>query len=376
MKKLFILCLFCFLICGCSYRELNEMAIANSIGIDYEDGKYTVTAQVMKINKSEDTSTSYTTILYEGEGDTIVDAVRSISLQYPDYLYLGHLELLIVGKGAVSNGIDKCFDYFLRSPEARNDILLLVSLENDAKDILNPKEEEKEDFPTKDIITTIENSMKINGQSVNVNLEEFIANYLNKGIDSVVSSIAINDNDNDFKNTRLSNIAVFKNNKYIANLKKEDAIIFNVLNNKIEDVLVNLKYKDKVVSVIITETNCDTYLKIKNNKVYVDINMDLKGLILSTEETGNIADEKHLKKIESIANEEIKNYVNSLIQFNKDNDTDILGLKSMIYKHYNKDYNKYKDLNIYDIANIDINSNIDIYRYGHIYRGIVGGYNE
>lgn len=376
MKKLFILCLFCFLICGCSYRELNEMAIANSIGIDYEDGKYTVTAQVMKINKNEDTSTSYTTILYEGTGNSIVDAVRNISLQYPDHLYLGHLELLIVGKGALENGIDKCFDYFLRSPEARNDILLLVSLENSAKDILNPEEEEKEDFPTKDIITTIKNSMKTNGQSVDVNLEEFIANYLNKGIDSVVSTITINDNNNDFKDTKLSNIAVFRNNKYIANLKKEDAIIFNVLNNKIEDVLVDLEYKEKQVSVIITETDCDIDLKIKNDKVYVDINMDLKGLILSTEESGNIADEKHLKSIESIANKKIKEYVESLIKFNKDNDTDILGLKGMIYKHYNKDYKKYKDLNIYDIADIDINSKIDIYRYGHIYRGIVGGYNE
>ena len=42
MKKLLLLLIICLSFTGCSYKELNELAIANSIGIDYEDGKYCI----------------------------------------------------------------------------------------------------------------------------------------------------------------------------------------------------------------------------------------------------------------------------------------------------------------------------------------------
>lgn len=374
-KKIIFLILITLIFSGCSYRELNELAIANAVGIDYIDNKYVVTTQVLKLSKEGENSTSNNSILYEGHGDSIVDAIRDISMKYPNNLYLGHLELMIIGNGMIDKGINDCFDYFLRSPEARNDVYLLVSKDNSAKEILNPDSEKEEDFPTRDIITTINNSMKKNGHATDINLEEFIANYLDKGIDPIASTIILEKNEeNEYKDTILGNIAVFKNNNLIGLLSDNSSFAYNLINNKIDNAIVHTKYKGNPISVTVGLNKSNNIkLDIKNNKINVDINIKTDGYILEINAKEDIADQNALRNIGYAVNKEIEKYIDELIKFNIDNDTDILGLKNKIYKYYYDDYDKYKDKNIYEIANINKNVNVEVYRYGSIYRSALGG---
>lgn len=46
MKKIIILIITIFLLSGCSYRELNDLAIISAIGIDYDNNEFKLTAQV------------------------------------------------------------------------------------------------------------------------------------------------------------------------------------------------------------------------------------------------------------------------------------------------------------------------------------------
>ena len=72
----------------------------------------------------------------------------------------------------------------------------------------------------------------------------------------------------------------------------------------------------------------------------------------------------------------INSYINDLINFNIENNTDVLGLKNIIYKKYHKSYKKFKDKNIYEIAKININTNVHLYKYGNIYKSFSGGSHE
>ena len=58
MKKIIIL-ISILLLTGCSYIELNKLAIVSALGIDYKDNKYEVTAQVMDIQKTENSIKEY-----------------------------------------------------------------------------------------------------------------------------------------------------------------------------------------------------------------------------------------------------------------------------------------------------------------------------
>ena len=219
--KIILILVLTILISGCSYKELNDLAIASALGIDYENNEYIISAQIMELKKQEKEDTS-SALIYLGKGKTISEALRNISLKYPNYLYLGHLELIIIGKGEINHGINNSLDYFIRTSDARNDALILVSTKNKAYEIINPNEETKEEFPVKDIVTTIRNSKERNGLVIEKNYEELINDYLERGISQILTTIENEKDENDnYKDTILSNIAIFEKGKYIKDLDKE-----------------------------------------------------------------------------------------------------------------------------------------------------------
>lgn len=371
MKKI-LLVLITFLLTGCSYVELNDLAIADALGIDYVDNKYIVSAQVMNLKKEGSDQTTGSSILYIGKGESISTAIRNISLEYPKTLYLSHLELLIIGEGVIENGIDKTFDYFLRSPETRNDALLIVCPKNKASDILNPDVNKEEEFPSKDIITTIENSMERNGKVVALNFEEFISTYLQEGISPVASSITIN-KEEDKKITLLTGISTFNKNKYMGNLTNNSGIAYNIINNNFYDIVLKTKYKNSPLSISVFNPKSDLNINIKNDKLTVKIDIDLEGHILETERKIKVTDKKVLEEIENNTIKDIKKYIKELIHFSKEKNTDILGIGNNIYKFNHKEYKKYKDKNLYEDTKFNINVNVKIYRYGNTHTGTIGG---
>lgn len=378
MKKIIILTISLIFLCtGCTYSEINDLAIANSIGIDYEDGMYTVTLQIMDLNTENNRSSNIdeNTLMYVGKGDTIPTAIRNISLKYPRTVYLGHLELMVIGKGMVEYDIEKTFDYFMRSPEARAETYLLISTKYKANDILDTNDENKESFPTRDIITTIENSTKRNGRINEVSMEDFVSNNLKKGIDPIVPVIKESKNPNkDFKNTKIIGMSVFKDNKLIDVLDDKAIIAYNIINNNYQDIVINTMYKDDKASIVLINPKNSFKVKI-DDELNIYINIDTDAYLVD----GNnieITDDKTLKVLEDSLNDELKKYVDSLIDFSKISKTDILGVKNKIYKFYNKKYDLYKDSNVYERANIVVNTNAKLFRYGNSNTGNYGGHNE
>lgn len=377
MKKtilLFILILFCN---GCTYNEINNLAIANSIGIDYKDSIYTITLQIMDLNTENNRSSNIdeNTLMYMGEGKTIPIAIRNISLKYPNTVYLGHLELMVIGKGMVDYDIEKCFDYFMRSPEARSEAYLLISTKYEARKILDTNKENKESFPTRDIITTIKNSTKRNGKINDISMEEFISTNLKTGIDPIVPIINESKNPNkDFKNNKIIGMGVFKNNKLINILEDKAIIAYNIINNNYQDIIISIKYKNYNDSIILINPKSSFKVKV-DDKLNIYINIDTDAYLVD----GNgvkITDDKTLKTLENNLNNELKKYVNSLIDFSIKNDVDILGVKNKIYKFYHNKFHLYKDDNVYKNANIIINTNAKLFRYGNSNTGDYGGHNE
>ena len=89
--KIILILVLTILISGCSYKELNDLAIASALGIDYENNEYIISAQIMELKKQEKEDTS-SALIYLGKGKTISEALRNISLKYPNYF--GFLLLL------------------------------------------------------------------------------------------------------------------------------------------------------------------------------------------------------------------------------------------------------------------------------------------
>lgn len=371
MKKFIILILSLFLITGCSYKELNELAIVSSVGIDYVDDHYLISLQIMDLQKGSGDSTTEKAVLYKGTGITIVEALRNIMKEYPKTIYFGHLELAVLGRDVAEDKTDEIFDYFISSPESSNDFMVLVHKDGLALDIIDPKKSSNEETnPTKDLLTSLENIKNRDGSSYEINFEEFLALYLEVGKDPVIPVVKLVDDKDAISKVMITTLVPFKDNMLLDELSDKQAIAFNTLNNNYYDIPFTAKYNDTNISLLMINPKSSYDVKLEDNKVNVNLNIKLEGhasevatrVILSTPKVAN--------EIEEIFEEEIKNYVISLIDYCKNNDVDILGLKNMIYKNYYKDFNNYKDKNIYEIANMNIDVNVSMYRYGNAYVGV------
>ena len=189
LKYLLVIPLMLLFSTGCSYKELNDIAIASSLGIDYENNKYTITAEVLNLNKKDEGDVTGGSILYYGEGKTIAEAIRNIYFRYPKLLHLGHLRLIVLGKNTIEEKTDEIFDYFLRSPEAAKDPYILVNNKGSAKEIINPEEKNEETFNAKELISNLESNQLRQGTVTMINLEEFLSAYLRDGIDPIIPTI-------------------------------------------------------------------------------------------------------------------------------------------------------------------------------------------
>ena len=274
MKKIIILTIITLLMSGCSYVELNDLAIASAIGIDYEDNEFKLTAQIMDIKSSNSGMTEENTLIYEASGKTIAKAIRNFSIRYPKNVYLGHLEFLVINSDTTAKKIDDIFDYFMRSPEVRSLTYVVVTKDEKAKDILNPKNESKGSFPIEGLKTVLLDATKRNGTIYDLTLEELLSFYLKKGIDPVVPIIrSSNEKGMTASATIIEELAPLKDKKVLKSLDTKQSIAYNTINNNFYDIVINCKHENKDFSALIYNPKSSVDLKIKDKKIDVTINV-------------------------------------------------------------------------------------------------------
>ena len=371
MKKFLVLIFTLFLITGCSYKELDALAIVTAIGIDYIDDEYLISAQIMDLQKGSGDSTSEKAVLYKGTGITIVEALRNIMRQYPKTIYLGHLEMAVLGKEVAEKKTDEIFDYFISSPESANDFMILVNKDGMAEEVINPKEASSEEAnPSKDLLTSLENVTNRDGIAYEINFEEFLAIYLEVGKDPVLPVIKMIDDKQATNKVMITTLVPFKDNMLLNELDDKQAMAFTTLNNNYYDAPFTVKYNGTNISLLMLNPKSNYSVAIKDGKVNVDIKVKLEGHASEVSTKVTLSSPKVANEIETIFENQIKGYVESLMNYCKVNNVDVLGLKNMIYKNYYKDFDSYKDKNIYEIADINIDVDINMYRYGNAYVGV------
>lgn len=371
MKRinLFIITFSIFLLSGCNYVELNKLAIVSAIGIDYNNNKYDITAQVMDVQKTDGGNMQQNSLIYEASGNTIGEAIRNLSEKYPKTVYLGHLEIIVLGKGITGSKMNNTFDFLIRSPEVRSTGNVLVNKYQTAKETLKPKNEKKNSFATEQIKSSLENATKRVGTVKLITFEEFFKEYLEEGLDPVVPTIKINNKQDETSKTIISNLSVLKDNKIEKELTRKQSIAYNTINSNYEDIVITPKYKNNTIGVIVFNPKSKIETRIKNNKLYTDINIVVEAKPNELNKKIDPNDIKTGNELEDVIKDELKDYVESLIDYCKETDTDVLGLKNNLYKNYYKDYKNFKDQNLYIDSDIKINVKVKIYRSGNINKG-------
>ena len=365
MKRLIIISL--IIICtGCfNYSELNDYAIATGMAIDKADDGYEVSMLISNSPKSSEKN--YTTVVYSGKGKTIYEAIKEIGLISPKELYIGHLSILIISDSVAKDGINSVLEFLLQEPRSKKNFYIALSKGNKAKDVLSITSP-LTDFPSQNLATNLKATTNLQGSISAIDFNTLLYKLVNKGVDLTLNGfVIVGDIKNGVKESnmetnkpasyiKLTNQAIFKDDKLIAWANKNESRGINIINDKIHEMYIKVKCDD---GYIVVDTNTLETKKSVDKKGNVRLNTTGKASISEITCDIDLTRPSNIKRIENKVNNKIKELESKAINLSKKNSTDIFGIGLMYYQDYPDSYNKIKDYDKF-YKNVKFKSNVDI----------------
>lgn len=382
MNKLIIVIIcIAFLLTGCyDYKELNSISIIGATELDKIDNTYIVKVQIINPQAPDKTTIVKTPfVIYTGKGKTIQEAYRNITAESSKYLYLNHLQILVINENLAKNDIAELIDFFMRNPSIRTEFYVLIGKTDNILNIIPPI--------GNDFSSNIKKNIEINNEYLGISnivtFNEFINMYLNKNLEIVLPSIEninYNKDSENIKNTeksetkskrKLGTLAVFKDNKLQGYLSKEESITYNIIKNNIKNTILTYpcqKEKYATIEIIDSKANITTKNKEINIKVNMNANLNEIACKISTK------DEKDIKKLEKLFEKKLaKTITYNINNIRNKYNSDIFGFLDIIYKY---DYKTYKKIvknwnkNIFKNIKINVNTDIKIVNKGNVLEAI------
>lgn len=332
MKKIIILFILILSLTGCKdYVEINDLAILTGIVIDYKDNMYEVTAQLIVNDKDSNIE------VFKTKSNSINEAIAELSKLSNKELFISHLKVLIVTDTVIKENID-FKDYFLRSSKSKMNFYVYV-IDNEISDkVLNVYKENDGSS------IYLEKMMKFNqnifSSSTPLKFSDYAYYTYEKGYNLIYPKIKIVKN-NDKEVLYLSNLTTFKDDNEIE-LSENESIFYNIVSNKAIKTTVTIKCDDNNFSVELQDIK--TKYKWKNNKFTISNKTNSK--VIDYKCKYDLTKKESIEKLNELTSNYIKNNINNLLTFIKDNNEDVIGIGNYIYKHdknYFKDKNKWKN---------------------------------
>ena len=384
MKKFIFLIPLIFLLTGCyNYRELNDLAIISGVSISKNNDIYNITVEVVNPKKEQDTSSGKEPdyVIYEGYGKSMQEAFRNIVKESPQKLYGAQIDLLIIDEKTAKEGLDEILDFFARDPEVRSEFYVVISKNDEALKVISPLV----NLSSKNINNSLESTNTYMGIVNLVTYHELLSNYINPYIEIALPSIEMIGNEEVGENTEnietttssannfISNMTIFKNNKMLDYLTKEESIGYNIIKGNTKTVLIRNEYDNNefIVNEIIESK---TEMKPNIKKKEITINIKGTASISEVNKKINLESDKEIKNIEKDLNKEVEELINKTIKnINNKYNSDIYGFKDLFYKEnpnkYKKLIKEYKDDFLNNIS-YKVKSNIELIEKGNLNGGI------
>lgn len=352
MKKILIIILTLLLCTGCfDYKEINDLAIINAIGVDYENDEYVITLEILndQIDKDSSKITSYTKV---GHGKNLTSAIENAADKLSKQLIFNHIKLMILSKSIIEEKFENIIDLFLRNTYFRENFYVISATKNKPETLLNHTTNEAPIASTA-ITDTLESIRYSSNTNVLKKFDEIVEEVITYGIDTCFSNITLKDNE-----FIVDGMSIFNNYSYKSNLSNEYVKIYNLLTDNFDRPTYTINYDNLAFTTAINNGKINTEIKSGT----INVTGNLMGRIIDNDPKYNIRDPKNLERIDNDFTNLLNKKIPEFIKVLQDNNSDILGITRNYYK---KTRTKDKDYWL----KLDIKSNIkfNINKKGLIY---------
>ncbi len=275
---------------GCwNYREIDEMAIVSGVAVDKGiNKKYLVTMEIVEL--AGGTDTKQLTRLVSVEGDSMFDAVRNVIAFIGKKAYFSHAKVVIVSQAISREGLVNVIDWFSRDTETRENIYLLVSKDETAKEIFEGKP------ITNEVLSFQLDKMIGNQKSLEKapsgDLRDFINTLSTEGVCAVAPAIIVENVDGE-KRADVLGTAIFKSDRLIGFLDALDTQTMRFIQNKVKGGVIysEEKVRNSYATLEIFKSKTKIKPVIDGNNVTVEVTIDIDTAIDEIDGTGDLVEE-------------------------------------------------------------------------------------
>jgi spore germination protein KC len=178
---------------GCwNYQEVDDLSIVLGAAVDYDRENETVILKVEIVSPAgAGAEAEAGSEFVESLGRTFMDASRNALATAGKRLFWSHAQVIIISEEFAKAGkLSSILDFFTRHHEAKDDIFLLISLNETGNDILDTVDVELEAINSLYLGDTLTNENR-SSRIFSVPLWKFVKNWQSKGISPVAPGVRI-----------------------------------------------------------------------------------------------------------------------------------------------------------------------------------------
>ena len=342
---------------GCwSRKEMNELALALGAAVDRTpEGKYLLTLQFAKpgefaggVQEGGKGKVSAPVWVVSATGKTIFEAERNLAMQVSRHIYWGHLIVLIIGEKAARHGVREVVSLFLRAPQPRETMWVMVT-EGDAKNLL---------MSQPGLEKTSAQAIGFLARSkagYSVELKDFTAMLASKGgeptasrLESVkIVSTPLPSEKNPVEEVRITGVAVFKDDKLTGWLDPSETRGLLWFKGEVGKGVVTIPCPgtpEKQLSLDIIRAATKVVPEYRHNKVSFTVKLMLEGDLEEEQCTEDLTKPETVKAIEKQLQNDIKQKVElTLNKAQGEFKADIFGFGEAFHRAHKREWRKLKD---------------------------------
>lgn len=249
MKKIssiLLAVLILFTLCGCRETEsITEKAIVEAIGLDFSDGRYTVSILSYKTQNSESQSDD-TTELHKFSAPSISEAIAGIPSVSGKVPFYANNRVILINSGAAQNKLSDIIDFLSRDNQIRADSYLLYTDEK-ASDILDDTDLESS-ISNNYIFNLVEEGLETGKTEMLTAMKA--KTYIEKGTGDIFMPVLCTVSEE--KRIKIDGTVYFRKAKPAGRLSAEESLALQLIRNEINKPVITLSNGQSSVSVEIT----------------------------------------------------------------------------------------------------------------------------
>jgi spore germination protein KC len=331
------------LLAGCSIqRDIGKLVLVRSLAVDpsstLDNGvKLTVETEKTKPASNGQGGAQKRPILLISEGSTVFDAARNFSTHTGKSVFWGHTNYYIIGEAAAKEDIRKYLDFFARDHEVRLNAVVAVVQGRSGEELLKSG---NEDLVTRKLMSLFENAKNVS-LSRRITLIEFFDALNSKYSAAILPSLRIEEKSEgsegrDFvRDVVLDGYAVFQGTRLKGYITGREARGLNWVTGDVKSGIIEVKDRDgKKISLEIIGAKSKIKTELMDGIPNIAIQIEVNSNIGELQGTADVFQEEALSNLEEQQADVIRNEIYSVIDYAKQNNTDILGLGDELFHQH------------------------------------------